>query len=505
MSSYIKNGLYGIEDAEGLPDRERARIRDLVKIYNFHITGNETKNKYYEGHVSLSDVNLGIALPKNFNKLEIGCEWGAKCVDVLASRSVFDGYVGADGNDAELITRIVDENNLISEYQKACRDELKYGCTFATLAKMGKDGCSIRFHTPETAAAKWDGVNRRIECGFAIIDTVLDALKMAYVPTLVYYYTDDAVWELVRDGSLWMANMHPHKMGRPLMEPLVWGATSGKPFGRSRLKRSTRRLIDGYIRTIANATIALEFATAPQKYILGVTDAQYGQIIGDKFKQYVGSILASTYNPETGEKPTVGQFQQGSLTPHVEMMRILATQFSAATGLTVTDTGVVNDANPTSSDAILAQSQTLVSMAEQLNDSNGHSLQTIAMMAQAIARDITLEELTDKERNVIAHFRNPAMPSLSVTADAAIKVASARQEFASTDIFLEMIGFDQADIRRIRAQEQRARGQQLLLEEFSNDNNGSGVEEVREQAGEGESEGSGTDAGVRGQERPGRS
>ena len=52
-----------------------------------------------------------------------------------------------------------------------------------------------------------------------------------------------------------------------------------------------------------------------------------------------------------------------------------------------------------------------------------------------------------------------------MTADAAIKIASARQEFASTDTFLEMIGFDQADIRRIKAQEQRVRGQRVLLEE----------------------------------------
>ena len=33
--------------------------------------------------------------------------------------------------------------------------------------------------------------------------------------------------------------------------------------------------------------------------------------------------------------------------------------------------GVINDANPTSSDAILAQSQTLVLMAQQLNTGNG--------------------------------------------------------------------------------------------------------------------------------------
>ena len=242
------------------------------------------------------------------------------------------------------------------------------------------------------------------------------------------------------------------------MVALVWNATSNKPFGRSRIKEPIRHLIEGYVRTVANATIGLEFATAPQKYLLGVTDEQYDVIINQKFKQYVGSILASTVNPETGEKPSFGQLPQGNIAPHVEMLRILATQFSAATGLTVTDTGVVNDANPTSADAVLAQSQTLVAMAEQLNVGNGNALRLIAMMAIAIVHNTTLDGLTPEQRDVVAHFKNPAMPSVSVTADAAIKIASAREGFGSTDIFLEMIGFDQADIRRIKAQEARARG-----------------------------------------------
>lgn len=254
------------------------------------------------------------------------------------------------------------------------------------------------------------------------------------------------------------------------MEPLIWNATSAKPFGRSRLKRAIRSLIDDYIRTVANATIALEFDTTPQKYLLGVTDEQYDAIMSDKFRQYVGNILTATTNPETGENPEFGQLVQGSLTPHVEKMRMTATQFSAATGLTITDVGIVNDANPTSSDAILAQSQTLVLMAQQLNTGNGDALQTIMLMALAIARNVPLDELTDEEHSVMAHFKNPAMPSVAVTADAAIKIASSRQEFASTDTFLEMIGFDQADIRRIKAQEQRVRGQQLLVEVENEDN-----------------------------------
>ena len=200
---------------------------------------------------------------------------------------------------------------------------------------------------------------------------------------------------------------------------------------------------------------------------------------------FVGSLLTATSNPETGENPLFGQLAQGSLAPHVEKMRMTATQFAAATGLTVTDVGVINDANPTSSDAILAQSQTLVLMAQQLNNGNGDALRTIARMAQAIARSVTLDELTEEERDVMAHFKNPAMPSVAVTADAAIKIATARQEFASTDTFLEMIGFDQADILRIKAQEQRVRGQKTLLE-VENEDNGDGLGGVHPAAGEAE-------------------
>lgn len=449
----------------GLPTEEQIKLQKLLDIYQAHLSKNHEKNQYYEGQISLNAVNLGIALPEGLQKLEIGCAWGAKTVDVLAARSMFDGFVGVDGEEVAEIDRIVDANDLIAEYIKAARDELKYGCTFATLSGDKKIGCKIRFHSPQTAAAVWDGEKGRIAYGFAIIDSVpANDDTYNWNPSLIYYYTDDYVWELACTNSIWKATPYKHKMGRPLMEPLIWNATSNKPFGRSRIKEPVRRLIDGYVRTIANATIGLEFATSPQKYLLGVSDDQYDVLINQKFKQYVGSIIASTTNPETGEKPTFGQLTQGSITPHVEMIRILATQFSAATGLTVTDTGVVNDANPTSSDAILAQSQTLVGMAEQLNVGNGNALRTIAQMALAIANNVSLDDLTEEQSAIMAHFKNPAMPSVAVTADAAIKIASARDGFANTDTFLEMIGFDKADIRRIKAQESRYRGLAVLEE-----------------------------------------
>lgn len=453
----------------GLAQEDRARLTDLIKVYNYHKSKNEKKNKYYEGHITLGEVNLGIALPDGFAGLEIGCEWGAKTVDVLAARSMFDGFVGVNGDPDQQLQDIVTANRLIAEYRKNCRDELKYGCTFATLAADPEHGCSIRFHTPLTAAALWNGEKGRIDCGMAVIDTVPDeSQKSTWYPSLINLYTDDAICVLTKKDYIWEAEYHEHRMGRPLMEPLIWNATSSKPFGRSRIKEPVRRLIQGYVRTIANATIGLEFSTAPQKYLLGVTDEQFDAVVNQKFKQYIGNILATTTNPDTGEKPQFGQLQQGTLSPHVEMLRMLATQFSAATGLSVTDTGVVNDANPTSSDAILAQSQTLIQLAEDLNAGNGDALRTIAVMALAIANNKTIEELDPEQREIVAHFRNPAMPSIAATADAAMKIASSRQGFASTDIYLEMVGFDQADIRRIKAQESRERGM-AILEEIDNE------------------------------------
>ena len=156
-------------------------------------------------------------------------------------------------------------------------------------------GCRIRFHSPATASALWNGEKGRIDCGLAIIDTVQDEHQQdSWRPALVNFYTDTDVIVLRSNGSSWTAERTSHRMGRPLMEPLIWNATSNKPFGRSRLKRAIRSLIDDYVRAVANATIALEFDTTPQKYILGVTDEQYDAITSDKFKQYVGALIAAT-------------------------------------------------------------------------------------------------------------------------------------------------------------------------------------------------------------------
>ena len=76
-----------------------------------------TKDKYYEGHVTLRDVNLGIALPQGLRNLEVGCSWGQKAVDVLAARSMFDGFVGTGGS-LDSLAKLVADNRLVARVRQ---------------------------------------------------------------------------------------------------------------------------------------------------------------------------------------------------------------------------------------------------------------------------------------------------------------------------------------------------------------------------------------------------
>ena len=148
-----------------MPPIEQQRFQKCIDAYVSHCSKNIEKERYYEGKIRLSEVNLGIALPHGMRGLEVGCSWGAKAVDVLAARSIFDGFVGSQGADIPGLNEIVENNALLSEYAKACRDELKFGCVFATLSKDRRTGCKIRFHSPLSAAAIWDGERGGILCG----------------------------------------------------------------------------------------------------------------------------------------------------------------------------------------------------------------------------------------------------------------------------------------------------------------------------------------------------
>ena len=59
----------------GMPIEDQVLLDKLLTIFNNNASSNATKNKYYEGKIPLSEVNLCIALPQGMMGLEIGCAW----------------------------------------------------------------------------------------------------------------------------------------------------------------------------------------------------------------------------------------------------------------------------------------------------------------------------------------------------------------------------------------------------------------------------------------------
>lgn len=455
-------GFDGIAKADGLPPAERATIAELVEIYQEHAANNAEKTRYYDQRVTAGECNLGIALPDDLSNFKMACCWPEKACTALADRSRFDGFVSEDGESLPELDAIVRDNKLQAAYGMGTVDELKHGGVIVTLARNDAIGCSIRFHTFETGAARWNGALQRIDAACAVIDSKKYPGDISYTPSLVNLYTEDATWVLTRTaGGLnagWHARRAENGLGRCMATVMRNHPTNSQPLGTSRITRSVRALTRGYIRTLTLATIGLEFSTTPQKYLMGVSDAQYDALINDKFQRYIDSLMLGTIDPDSGQVPQYGQLAQGTLQPHIDMMRMLSTQFAAATCLSVTDTGVINDANPTSADALTAQNDKLIRRAEDLNAFNGEDLRDVALMALAVSRNQSLAQLQPEDRAIMAHFLPPSMPNQAVMGDWAVKLAQADPQFAGTDAFYEMQGFDKPTIARIQAQKRRNRG-----------------------------------------------
>lgn len=447
----LKLNFGSITNARGLGAEEKELLELLLAVYNKNYDRNIERTKYYEGKVSVADKNLGIAVPSTLSNLQVSCCWPQKTVEALQSRSVFDGFVSNNQDIEQKLAQISERNGLRAKYSRAVISELIHGCAFATVTASENGNASIRFRTAEMAAAIWDGENERIKAGFVIIDTRKHNSDSTYVPCLVHMHTEDAVIILSRDKNknTWNAEKKKHAMGRPMMEPLVYRPSEGKPFGKSRITRPVMALTDSYMREMLRMEVGAELFTSPQKAILGADEDAFEM---DKYAAYITNMLVIGKD-EDGDVPTLTQLNPASMQPHIDVMRNLATQFAGATCVPVSELGVISD-NPSSAEAIYAAKEALVIEAESsLNASNAQSLKNIALMALAIEENTPLSSLGnifgEDYLDFTVKFMNPAMPSVVSQADAMTKIASVAPWIAESEVFLEEVGFDEGQRKRL--------------------------------------------------------
>lgn len=445
---------------EGLSEEESAEFTALVQVWNDTVSRNALRMKYYLGQNTLKD--LGISIPPSLKATETVVGWPAKAVDMLAARSMFDGFV-AEGQSGDPLglKPLLAANQFDAAYEQAVRSELIHCSAFWTVTKgdasVGEPGVLISMRSATFAAALWDYRKRRIRSGLAVVDVTRDA---PHDPTMITLYLDDFVITCARRelSSVWrVVEREPNPLCRPLMEPMAFLPDFYRPFGRSRITREVMSITDSAQRGALRSEVLMEANTAPQKILLGADDDSFDI---EKWNAYMTSFLAITKDAEN-ETPSVIQLPQ--LTPQgaISYMQHLATRFAGATGVPVSSLGVVQD-NPSSAEAIWAAKDDLVTIAQSLNRGNRIALVNVAKMAVALRDGLTLGELPDEALSLQARFRNPSMPSVVSQSDAMVKQISAIPWLADTEVALEELGYDESQITRLMDAKRRGEGRSVV-------------------------------------------
>ena len=102
----------------------------------------------------------------------------------------------------------------------------------------------------------------------------------------------------------------------------------------------------------------------------------------DKWKATMSSFISFTKD-EDGDKPTLGQFTQQSMSPYIEQLRTYAALFAGETGLTLDDLGFVTD-NPSSAEAIKASHENLRLAARKAQKTLGSGLLNAGYLAACV-------------------------------------------------------------------------------------------------------------------------
>lgn len=419
----------------GLPQEYAYMVDDLLHLWAAKLYRNQLRMRYYNGRNVLKD--FGISIPPQLLNVETVVGWPQKAVDQMAVRSRFDGFSATYPEVQDMLDGISRRSRLNVKYRQAVQSALIHSCCFASVMMDEYGEPRIDLHSAETAAARWDDAKGRIAYGLTI-----DAFEDG-IPSAMTLHTEDAVVTFALNDQMYDWEVHPIDMGRPTMDAISYRPTYRRPFGQSRINRAVMSLTDSAVREALRTEISAEFFTSPQKYLLGADEATFEK--KTKWEAYIGNIFA-VGRDENGDLPQFGQLSQGTMQPHTDYMRSLASRFSGETNIPVSCLGIIHD-QPASAEAIYAANEPLIIEVEDFNDGARETLRTLACMAMAAKLDVPLRDLPYEYTDFTPDFRNPAMPSVVSQTDAMVKIASVVPGFAGTDVFFEQIGFPE-DMRR---------------------------------------------------------
>lgn len=378
--------------------------------------------EYYDMKKLVPD--FGISTPPMLRRWVSTLGWCGKAVDSLADRLLFLGF--RDDNFG--LGEIYNLNNPDILASSTILSALIGSCSFIYIYPADDGAPRMECIDGANATGELDPVTGLLKEGYAVLkrdDGDRAITEAYYVPGKIYYF----------DGGILTRTLDTY-IDIPLLVPVIYKGDAKRPFGHSRISRACMSILGSAIRTVKRSEISAEFYSFPQKYVVGLSeDAEKF----DKWQATISSLLRFDRD-ENGNTPELGQFQQQSMGPHLEQLRMFASLFAGETGLTLDDLGFPSD-NPSSADAIRSQHENLRLAARRAQRNFGTGLLNAGYVARCMR-----DEYTYKRDNVYlttpiwAPIFEPDASQLSGIGDAVNKIQQSFPDYFTADKLQELVG-----------------------------------------------------------------
>ena len=382
--------------------------------------------KFYEQKQQAMD--FGISTPAGLEWFGTINGWCTKAVDALADRIQFDGFE----NDNFMMREMFDLNNPDIIFDNGILSSMITACCFVYVSR-GEDGMP-RFQVIDgtNGTGVIDDITELLTEGYAVLerDEFDNVKKYAYfIPGHTYVYevgNSKPIAEEVTNADYCA------------LVPIIYRPDAKRPFGHSRISRACMDYARSAMRTIKRSEISAEFYSFPQKYATGL--AQDAQQM-DSWKATMSAMLSFTKD-EDGDKPTLGQFQVGSMTPHMDQLKGLASLFAGETGLTLDDLGFVTS-NPSSAEAIKAAHENLRLAASKAQRCFGVGFINTGFIGACIRDRMAYKRSEVYQTRVLwKPTFEPDMSALSTAGDGLIKISQAIPGYITEERVRRLTGIE---------------------------------------------------------------
>lgn len=352
--------------------------------------------------------------------------WCSKAVDTLADRLTFREFK----NDNFDMNEIFQMNNPDVLFDSAILSALISACCFIYISPDEEDYPRLQVIDGENATGIINPITGLLKEGYAVLerddkDRVLQ--EAYYIPGRTDYYSGGILQQSIKNNA-----------PAPLLVPVIYKPDAKRPFGHSRISRACMNIVDKARNTVTRTEVSSEFYSFPQRYVFG-TSNDSEQL--DKYKTSISMLLEITKD-EDGDKPVAGVFQQQSMEPSINQLRMYASLFAGETGLTMDDLGFVMD-NPSSSEAIAASHENLRLTARRAQRNFGSGFLNAGYLAACLRDNYPYErrQFTDTKA-VWAPVFEPDFAAFSTFGDGVQKLSQAAPGYFGMDNMQELLGIE---------------------------------------------------------------